>query len=388
MIHIVSCAVVSVLLLGLVGLPGETMTSAGKSSYPWRPAGWGTPAIDVVGRVPVIADVYGDVAVRPLWGPRAEGLAAERITDGSPVWRYENAWADDSLGPVRVDDRRIAAVRRDGRVSLLDVPDGRIVWRADLPQGPYHEANRAYDEEWGAAWEISVARDGSVPLVVILHEGRLDVLDGRTGTIRWSFPSGSSAACPTGDSGLGARGEGELVLLFRDCAGAASNVALAAADGRRLWGFDGGRLWHARALGAERLASVDGGGALVVRGARDGKVLWRVPSAGLRDNPDGSAMGVSDELLTVRSKTAVTAYRIADGEVAWRRDLDTARDGTVLTDGVHTYVAQDATTLVKLDARTGRVVDRRRFEDDVAPRWLRDGLATIGVGVGDDVLVG
>ncbi|MGW4409787.1 outer membrane protein assembly factor BamB family protein [Nonomuraea sp. NPDC004702] len=331
----------------------------------WRPAGWGTRSIDVVGRAPFAADVFGDVAVRPVWSPHAEGLAVERVTDGSPVWRYENAWADDLVGPVRVDDRRIAAVRRDGRVSLVDVPDGRVVWRADLPQGPYHEANRAYDEEWAAAWEISVARDGSVPLVVILHEGRLDVLGGRTGAIRWSFPSGSSASCPTGDAGLGVRGEGELVLVFRDCAGAESDVALAAADGRRLWGFDGGELWHARALGAGRLASVDGGGALVVRGVRDGEVLWRVPSAGLRDNPYGSAMGVSDELLTVRSKTAVTAYRIADGAVAWRRDLDAARDGTVLTDGVHTYVAEDTTTLVKLDARTGRVVDRRRFDDDV-----------------------
>ncbi|MFF0867053.1 PQQ-binding-like beta-propeller repeat protein [Nonomuraea sp. NPDC003560] len=102
----------------------------------------------------------------------------------------------------------------------------------------------------------------------------------------------------------------------------------------------------------------------------------------------GTPWGVSDELLTVRSKTAVTAYRIADGALTWRRDLDAARDGTVLTDGVHTYVAEDTTTLVKLDARTGRVVDRRRFDDDVTPRSMRDGLAAIGVGAGDDVLVG
>lgn len=389
LIQIVSCAVVSILLLGLVGWPGETMMPMGDSSYPWRPAGWGTAGIDVVGRAPFAAEVYGDVAVRSRWGLRTEGLVGERITDGSTAWRYENGWADDSLGPVRMNDRRVADIWRDGRVSLIDVPDGRIVWQADLPPGPDHEANRAYDEEWGAAWEISVARDGSVPLVVVLHDGRLDVLDGRTGAIRWSYPSASSASCPAGGPVLGSvRSAGQTVLVFQDCAGAESNVALSAADGRRLWGFDGGELWHARALGADRLASVDDGGALVVRRVQDGKILWRVPSAGLKDNPYGEAMGVSDELVTVRSETEVVAYRIADGEVAWRRALGDAWNGTVLTDGVDTYVAEDATTLVKLDARTGRIVDRHRFEDDITPRWMRDGLAGIGVGTGDDVVIG
>lgn len=49
---------------------------------------------------------------------------------------------------------------------------------------------------------------------------------------------------------------------------------------------------------------------------------------------------------------------------------------------------EDATTLVKLDARTGRIGDRHRFEDDITPRWMRDGLAGIGVGTGDDVVIG
>ncbi|AWS46874.1 PQQ-binding-like beta-propeller repeat protein [Streptosporangium sp. 'caverna'] len=389
LIQIMSCAVVSILLLlGLVGWPGETMTRMGNSSYPWRPAGWGTPGIDVLGRAPFAAEVYGDVAVDRRRGLRTERLVAERITDGSTAWLYENGWADDSLGPVRVDDRRVAAIWRDGRVSLIDVPDGRIVWQADLPAGPGHEANRAYDEEWAAAWEISVAMDGSVPLVVVLHDGRLDVLDGRTGAIRWSNPPDSSASCPIEKSGLGVRSAGETVLAFRHCAGEESNVALSAADGRRLWGFDGGELWHARALGADRLASVDDNGALVVRRVHDGKVLWRASSAGLKDNSYGEAMGVSDELVTVRSETAVAAYRIVDGQVAWRRALGGARDHTVLTDGVDAYVAEDATTLVKLDARTGRIIDRHRFEDDIAPRWMRDGLAGIGVGTGDDVVIG
>ncbi|MEW9552691.1 PQQ-binding-like beta-propeller repeat protein [Nonomuraea sp. NPDC050783] len=279
-IHLVSCAVVSLLLLALVGRPGETMTRMGDSSYPWRPAGWGTPSIDVVGRASFAAEVYGDVAVSSWWGLRGEGLLGERITDGSTAWRYENGW---------------------------------------------------------------------------------------TGTTRWSHPSASSASCRTGDPVLGSvRSAGETVLVFQDCAGAEANVA----------------------LGADRLASVDDGGALVVRGVQDGKVLWRVPSAGLRDNPYGEAMGVSDELVTVRSRTEVAAYRIADGRTAWRRALSGEGDGTVLTDGVDTYVAEDATTLVKLDARTGRVVDRHRFEADITPRWTRDGLAGIGVGTGDDAVVG
>ncbi|MCK2218397.1 PQQ-like beta-propeller repeat protein [Actinomadura sp. ATCC 31491] len=388
-IHVVSCAVVSVLLLGFIGLPGETITAAGRSSYPWRPAGWGTPAIDVVGSASYAAEVYGDVAVRSRWGPRDAGLVGERVTDGATAWRYENAWADDSLGPVRVDDRRVAAVWRDGRVSLIDVPDGRIVWRADLPSGPYHEANRAYDEEWAAAWEISVAADGPVPLVVVLHDGRLDVLDGRTGESRWSYPQGPPVSCPERRDLVpsSVRSAGGVVLVFGECAGGEANLALSAADGGRLWEFRGGELWHARALGAGRLASVDAGGALSVRAARDGKVLWRVPSAGLERNPYGEAMGVSDDLVIVRSPAAATAYRIADGGVAWRRALDETGDHAVLTDGARTYVAADATTLLRLDTGTGRVVDRRRFADDITLRWAHDGLAGIGVGIGDDVVV-
>ncbi|MGR6916996.1 outer membrane protein assembly factor BamB family protein [[Actinomadura] parvosata] len=396
LIHLLSSAVVSVLLLASVGLPGEHVTTTrANPSWPWRPDALGTPAIDVVGKAPFAAEVFGDVAVVPRYGPRA-GLAAERITDGSLVWRYENAWGDDGVGHVRVDDRRIAAVWRDGRVTLLDVPDGRVVWRADLPDGPHHQANRAYDEEWGAAWELSLAADGAVPIVVVAHEGRIDAVDGRTGAIRWSYPPGGSAACFDG-----ARGEGEVVMVFQRCPGPTPHVMLDAGDGRPLWRFDGGELYHARALGGGRLAWVDRSGGLNVGRAADGRLLWRVPWAGLRDNPYGADMGVSAELVTVVAGRRVTAYRIADGAVAWRRDLadgaddsaagstaDSAADSAVLTDGVHAYVAEDATTLLKLDARTGRVVDRHRFEADITLEWLRGGLAGVNVGVGDDVVIG
>ncbi|NJP92734.1 PQQ-binding-like beta-propeller repeat protein [Nonomuraea sp. FMUSA5-5] len=382
LIHLLSSAVVTVLLLAWVGLPGEHVTTTlAKPSWPWHPDGLGTPAIDVVGKVPFAAEVFGDVAVVPRYGPRV-GLAAARVTDGSPVWRYENAWSDDSVGHVRVDDRRIAAVWRDGRVTLLDVPDGRVVWRADLPDGPYHEANRAYDEEWGAAWELSLAADGSVPIVVVAHEGRIDAVDGRTGAIRWSYPPRGSAACFDG-----ARGEGEVVMVFQRCPGPTPHVMLDAGDGRARWRFDGGEWYHARALGAGRLAWVDRSGGLNVSRAADGRLLWRVPSAGLKDNPYGTDMGVSAELVTVVADRRVTAYRIADGAVAWRRDR-VGGDSAVLTDGTYTYVAEDATTLLKLDARTGRVVDRHRFEADITLEWLRGGLAGINVGVGDDVVVG
>ncbi|UBU09925.1 outer membrane protein assembly factor BamB family protein [Nonomuraea gerenzanensis] len=387
LIHFLSCALASVLLLGLIGLPGEIITSAGGAAQPWRPAGRGTPPIDVVGRVSAASTVVGDVAVAGRWELTGDSLSGERIGDGATVWTYRNAWGDDLVGHPALDDRRLAAVWRDGRVTSIDVTDGRVVWQTDIPPGPGHEANRAYDEEWGAAWEITVARHGSVPVLVILHEGRLDVLDGRTGAIRWSYPPASTGTCQAPGS---ARGVGEVVLVFGNCAnpGPQPEVALSAADGRPLWRFDGGELWHARDLGDGRLASVDEKGRLNVRAAGDGKIVWQTTLPRRDDSPAGEEMGVAAGLLTVRTRTEVSAYRIADGGLAWRRAMKDAWSDTVLTDGTHTYVAEDAGTLLKLDARTGHLVDRHRFESDISPSWMRDGLAGISVLHGDDVVVG
>ncbi|GAA2211883.1 hypothetical protein GCM10009850_073440 [Nonomuraea monospora] len=451
LIHLLSGAVASVLLLGLVGVPGEIVIRAGDATRPWRPAGLGTPPIDVVGTVSATSQVVGGVAVSGRWGLTGDSLTGRRISDGGVAWTYRNDWGDDLVGHVVLDDRRLAAVWRDGRVTLIDAPEGRIVWQTGMPPGPGHEANRVYDEEWGAAWEISVARDGSVPVLVILHEGRLDVLDGRTGAVRWSYPPGPAGSCQVPGA---ARGVGQVVLVSGNCpgpdtgsgsglgpstglgagagpgasagagasadagagasadagagAGASADagagpgagsgpgagtgpqpdVVLSAADGRPLWRFDGGALWHARDLGDGRLAYVDERGRLNVRRAGDGKPVWRVPLAGGGEASGGESMGVSAGLVTVRTRTQVTAYRTADGSLAWRRDLGDTWSDTVLTDGVHTYVAEDTRTLAKLDARTGRLIDRHRFKADITPAWMRDGLAGISVLYGDDVVVG
>ncbi|MEU5861700.1 PQQ-binding-like beta-propeller repeat protein [Nonomuraea sp. NPDC047529] len=167
---------VGVAVLSAVGWPGEVVTvTAGPVAGPWRPPGRGTPSIDVLGDVPSGAELFGDVAV----SVSRRGVAAVRVGGGGR-WTYQRLWGDDLVDWVRVDDRRGAAVWRDGRVTLVDVPTGRVVWRADLPAGPFAAAGRTLDGEWRSMWTLSVARPG---MLVILHAYRV-----ADGGLAWRRP--------------------------------------------------------------------------------------------------------------------------------------------------------------------------------------------------------
>ncbi|MFI7706305.1 PQQ-binding-like beta-propeller repeat protein [Nonomuraea sp. NPDC049480] len=382
-IQAVAGAVVSIVLLFLIGWPGETIVRVAGHPSPWNPPGRGTPPIDVLGKADTYGQIFGDVQVVR----RGNGVAAVRLADGIDSWVYQHRW-DDELGPhLRVDDRYYAVVWRDGRVTLIDVPAGRIAWRADMSDGPLARAHRASDEERVTRWELSVARHGSTPVLVVLHDGRIDALDSRTGAIRWSYQAPSCGPIKRAESVGGA------VLVHPRCEGQSASVVLSSDDGRLLRRFNDDELYEGTAIGTDRLATVDAGD-LVVRRVADGKILWRAP---LTSHTDGAwyALGVAGDLLTVRTGTAVVAHRVADGRIAWRHPVS-GRDawddyvgddgdlptvfGTVLTDGVHTYAADDPRTLVKFDARTGRVIDRHRFDEGLDLEGMRDGLAVIRVG--------
>ncbi|MGW2162176.1 outer membrane protein assembly factor BamB family protein [Nonomuraea sp. NPDC001699] len=362
---------VGVAVLSAVGWPGEAVTvTAGPVAGPWRPPGRGTPSIDVLGDVPSGAELFDDVAVSV--GRR--GVAAVRVGGGGR-WTYQRLWGDDLVDWVRVDDRRGAAVWRDGRVTLVDVPTGRVVWRADLPAGPFAAAGRTLDGEWRSMWTLSVARPG---MLVILHDGRLDVLDARTGATRWTRPA---ASCGPVDE---ARALGDVVLTARRCAGYAG-AALGAEDGEPRWTFADAGPYDARDLGAGRAVTVEDGG-LVVRRTADWQVVWRLPRAGLRPNPSAGSLGVTADLVIADTAAGIAAYRVADGGLAWRRPLErpagTSQD--VLTDGRVVYVAADERTVLALDARTGAVIDRRGFDDRIDLRSMRSDLAVVTVGAGRD----
>lgn len=389
-IQAVAGAVVSIVLLSLIGWPGETIMRVAGHPEPWKPPGRGTPAIDVLGDATEYDEIFGDVAVVSP----GDRVAAVRLADGIESWVYQNRW-DDGLVPKirdevvqrkRVDDRHLAIVRRDGQVTLIDVPAGRVAWRIDLPDGPLARAYQAY--RGPEVWDLSVAGHGSTPVPVILHDGRIDALDSRTGAIRWSYRSPSCGPIKRAESVGGA------VLVHPRCEEQSASVALSADDGRLLWRFNDWELFGGQAIGTDRLATVDAGD-LVVRRVADGKILWRAPLTSPADGASSYTLGVAGDLLTVRTGTAVVAHRVADGRIAWRHpvsgrgawddyvgddgDLPTVF-GTVLTDGVHTYAADDPRTLVKFDARTGRVIDRHRFDEGLDLEGMRDGLAVIRVG--------
>lgn len=299
---------------------------------------------------------------------------------------YERRWADDMLEPIRVDDRHVAVPWRDGQVTLIDVPTGDIVWQTDMPDGPFAERNRAYDEEWMGEWDLSVARHGSMSALVVLHDGRVDVLDTWTGAIRWSHYSAARRCIGR------ARGVGGAVLVSYGCEGKTTEgVALSTEVGTPLWRFTDAELdpQDSRDLGEDRLVSIDDDGGLTARRAADGKILWRVRSAGLND-PYEENFGVSADLLTVYTKSGITAFRISDSGIAWHRDMGDG-DGfgeSVLTNGLVTYARADVRTLVKLDARTGRVIDRHRFDEEISLKSMHGDLAVIDVGTTQERLIG
>ncbi|NUW45364.1 outer membrane protein assembly factor BamB family protein [Nonomuraea rhodomycinica] len=370
-------ALIGAALLTIGARPGETVSlMAAPPGGPRQPPGRETPAIDVLAEVSYGTDLFGDVAVER----RGSGVAAVRLADGTDAWVYERIWADDFVDWVRVDGRHLAAVWRDGRVTLIDVPTGRMVWHADLPPGPAEKLSRSYDEEWPAMWEVSVAATGSL---VVQHDRRVDVLDVRTGAIRWTRPFTS---CRPVD---GVQGMGGIVLLTHGCEGDTVNgVALDADDGTQLWTDADTMTFITRDLGHGRLVTIGDGGELVVRRAVDGTVLWRARPKGLPSN-DATLLGVSDDLLTVDTPQEVVAYRTADGGVAWRRSFGGAprEPGRVLTNGRITYVRETDRTLVKLDGRTGEVIDRRRFAEEIEPLAMRDDLAMVDVGVKHHLVV-
>ncbi|GAA0939238.1 PQQ-binding-like beta-propeller repeat protein [Nonomuraea longicatena] len=391
LLHGGAVALVSVVLLVLIGWPNQTVTTVAGTAEPWDPLGRGTPAIDVLGSSPWYGELYGDVTVVPRGNHSRQGVSGVRLADGAESWVYERRWADDMLEPIRVDDRHVAVPWRDGHVTLIDVPTGDIVWQTDLPDGPFAPENRTLDEEWPTAWELSVARHGSTSALVVLHDGRVDVLDTRSGAIRWSRHSGT---CPgahgTEYPGVGSvKGAGTAVLISRGCEGTTGYVvALSTEDGRPLWRFTERELnpLSSRDLGEGRFVSAADGG-LVVRRTVDGKILWRARPA----DHYVEDYGVSVGLLTVPHESGITAYRVADGSVAWRRDVRDGGRPDVLTNGLVTYATSTPRTLLKLDARTGRVIDRHRFDKDIELKSMDDDLVAIGfqeVGTGDDQLIG
>ncbi|MGN9844299.1 outer membrane protein assembly factor BamB family protein [Nonomuraea sp. H19] len=364
---------VSIAVLNWIWVPGEHITGPRGSTPPWNPPERSSAEIDVLREVRYLDDrVFGDLVVTRKDGWR--GLRAERLADQAEAWVHERRWGPEMTAHVAVGDHRVATAWADGKVTLIDVSTGAAVWTTTLPPGP--RPARDDDEVYEPPqWSLSVAGDPAAPSLVVLHDGRIDVLDAGTGGLRSTYRNHS---CELIES---AYGVGAAILVNHFCADKTESFVVDLHDGELLWRPTPEPQPTMRAIDMDRVVSMGDSPGITMRRTRDGAVLWRNRDAGGSGHGDVARLAVSDDLMMARTDDAVVAYGIADGSVIWRTRIgpmnSTGDAGVVMTDGKVAYVQGPDNTLVKLDVRTGRVLAERAFDGIMYLEQMREGVLTI-----------
>ncbi|MCM0674492.1 PQQ-binding-like beta-propeller repeat protein [Micromonospora phytophila] len=326
--------------------PAEVSTVA-RASYP--PAV--RPAVGVVGRLPV-APLIVDGRLRVYVAHRQ--VYADRPVTGrhrtTPYWSYRR-WPAELDGVV-VSGTTVVSRWSDGRLVALDARTGRVSWRADGPDpAPERTVRRT-----GAAtvWDprgLFVARgpDGR-QVIVAAGAGRVSAVDLADGRELWS--AGNDAGCR---DTVGTTGSGQLVTVDA-CAGPAVVEFRDAGTGTvgTRWRPPGaGDALVATLLGCETARA----GCTALRTAAPGEDAARgwllgpaEPSAApALDRPDAVLAGeqavamVDGELVGRSARTGVELWR--------RSDLSSARVLAVQPGRVHLLTAYN--DLVTLEPATG-----------------------------------
>jgi outer membrane protein assembly factor BamB len=190
----------------------------GSEQWTWdpeagRPAGgcgslWGSPSVDVEGRLVVIGT--GSCFEEESWGPYAEAIVGIDLDTGEPRWSYQpreemtsQDW-DFAGAPnlFAIDGREVAGLgSKDGNYYVVDRTDGELVWKAEAVKQVADEDGFAFGGFIGAT---SVAPDADGRLVVAGGTAVGDcpcqhAFDAATGEAIWQSPEaggtyGASAA--------------------------------------------------------------------------------------------------------------------------------------------------------------------------------------------------
>jgi outer membrane protein assembly factor BamB len=317
---------------------GGTGAGAGTSDRPVEPV-WSTDlggavrgSVAVADGTAYVGSESGVLAALSVTSPDTSGGRPTRTLADAAGWTHE-AGAAVRATPT-VADGVVYCGDEDGRLTALDVSDGRERWSfavAGDRAGP------------SAVRSGPVVADGIAYLGAT--DGRVYAVDVADGTERWRFDAGGFLGVATPVA----------LAAGRVFAGSYAGrlYALDAETGRERWYYAGRAA--TRALSGPSVADgvVYAGASpegVVAVDALDGTERWRRETEG----PVFSSPAVTGEALYVGTDAgAVLAFDTADGTERWRREVDGAvRSSPAVVDG-RVYVGTDDGSVLALDAADG-----------------------------------
>jgi outer membrane protein assembly factor BamB len=241
------------------------------------------------GRVVVLSDQVGPSAA----------LTALDAATGHEVWRVAIPTGGLLGTVVRTASDRLAWVRADGAVQVVDLADGKLLWSHPGARSP------------------AVAAIGGK--VVFSSAGTTTAWDEATGTQVWSVPGAppDAAVNPVG---------GRLMVWSR-ASGGTSPTALTALDpatGATVWTHDSGTTPYAVSDLAGRVLTFDLSAQLSALDAGSGRVEWNVSAP--RDAIDTPPVLLTDRFIEAeggngRGQARLVARSPETGAVLWSTPL-------------------------------------------------------------------
>jgi outer membrane protein assembly factor BamB len=310
-------------------------------------------------------------------------LVARSPRDGTELWRYDHGpgfclqaldFAGDDV--VVLETRQNAGTwQRDYLVAALDVRDGKLRWRIDLP-----------DDAWTSTLAIGPS---SVFVLARPHWSRLEwdpleatrpdadadesirlhALDRSDGSTRWSAPVESIDERNPVESAAIALRAGYALVSKNKTDGRWGAELFDASTGARRWGVPFQRLGDGRVLVYGMVSILDDSRLAVIY---DRALEHRSIETGERidsirpdwDHPYGIA--VDGRLYSYDVRGWVEAFSIETGRRLWRHDFGVKRDWKGIDRGERKFFVREDRVSVGvgdgciyvIDSETGRVRER------------------------------
>jgi outer membrane protein assembly factor BamB len=296
---------------------------------------WSTPMSNVVMTTPIVADrlvvvgtgtshVLTQTASKLIWGrPEKDEIVALDEGTGRVRWRRSTIGENmPSPGLVKIRGTdAIVFANGDDRVRAWSLRDGHTIWERSVPGIASMSSAAVHDGR-----VFVVIGDGS-------HSGtqdRLIAIDPNDGRIVWGAPYGNADCSPTIAGGM----------VFVQ--GSNSDSA------------------HSQPNAFNDVAAVD---------ERTGKVRWRWYSGygtftSVGSDEEGVAGLAADGALyqAIPATGEFAAFDARTGNVRWKIRTDAAVKMSAVERGRRLYFGDTGRTFYTVDARSGHVIERRRFE--------------------------